>query len=247
MSIALHACTYCSKSAKIIVSIHWTLLSNINFLHRPQILHCFKAIKKYRNAHAHLCAWCSHACSYHSRILKILVSIYLTLLRNFYFLQHTQILYCLKAITKYRNVHEHLCALRSHACTHHSQMFLWCISDTSLMFIPIFINKSNLIWLKYNGLFTAPSCMHIYMRWACMCACPRIILINSGNQSWPMLKVLWTFDFIWLKYWGVLTVYAITPLNPENGPLWGVWRLYKMLLNYFFSSQGFKGYWILYQ
>ena len=92
-ALHLHACKYCSKSAKIIVSIHWTLLSNIHFLHRPQILHCFKAIKKYRNAHAHLCEWCSHACSYHSRILKILVSIYLTLLRNFYFLHRASTIY----------------------------------------------------------------------------------------------------------------------------------------------------------
>ena len=36
---------------KIIVSIHWTLLSNFNFLHHPQIMFCLKAIDKYRNVH----------------------------------------------------------------------------------------------------------------------------------------------------------------------------------------------------
>ena len=51
-ALCLHACTYCSRSVKIILSIHWTLLSNFHFLHHPKILHHSKAITKYRNMHA---------------------------------------------------------------------------------------------------------------------------------------------------------------------------------------------------
>ena len=82
----------------------------------------------------------SNACTYCSEILKIIVSIvHWTLLSNFHLLHHPQTLHCLKAITKYRNVHAYLCALRLHACIYHSQMFFGCIIDTSLMFIPNFI------------------------------------------------------------------------------------------------------------
>ena len=40
---------------------------------------------------------------------------------------------------------------------------------------------------------------------ACMCAstCQQTLLINSEDQSWHMLKVLWRSNFIWLIYWGV--------------------------------------------
>ena len=48
----------------------WNVLSNLNFLHLSQILHCLKSIDKYRNVHAHLFELCSHAC----RRAKIFVS-----------------------------------------------------------------------------------------------------------------------------------------------------------------------------
>ena len=88
-ALCLHAYTYCSRSWKIVVSIHWTLLSNFHFLHHPQILHCLKAIEKYRNMHAHLCTWSSYACTYTSGISKIIVSIHLNLLRNVHIFHHS--------------------------------------------------------------------------------------------------------------------------------------------------------------
>ena len=126
-ALCSHAYTYRSRIVKIVVRIQWTLLSNFHFLHHPQILHCLKAITKYKNVHAHLCALCLHACTNYYRREKISVSIHLTFLSNFHFLHHLQILHCLKAITKYRNMHVCLCALRSHACTYHSQFFFRCI------------------------------------------------------------------------------------------------------------------------
>ena len=75
-TFSLHACTYSCRRAKIVVSICWTLLSHFNFLHHPQILPCLKSITQYRKLHVHLCAICSHACTYYSRSAKILVSIH---------------------------------------------------------------------------------------------------------------------------------------------------------------------------
>ena len=125
MRIALtcmHIFIYHSRRVKKFVSIRSTLLSNLNFLHQ-QILHCLKAINKYRNMHVHLCALCLHACTYRSRSAKVFCSIHCTLLSNFHLLHHSRILHCLKTITKHRNVHAPLCALYSHACTYHSQFF----------------------------------------------------------------------------------------------------------------------------
>ena len=56
-------------------SIHWTLLSNFNILHLSQILHCLKAIVKYRNMHARLFALRFHACTYCCIRAKIIVFI----------------------------------------------------------------------------------------------------------------------------------------------------------------------------
>ena len=109
-----HAWSYCSRRAKIVVSIHWTLLSSFYFLHHPQIMLCLKAITKYRNVHAHLCVLCSHAWRYCSRRAKIVVSIHWTLLSSFHFLHHPQIMLCLKAITKYRNVYAHCVRIHAH-------------------------------------------------------------------------------------------------------------------------------------
>ena len=52
------------ESAKIVMSIHWTLPSNFIFLHHSQILHSLKTIAKYRNVHACLCTLRSHICTY---------------------------------------------------------------------------------------------------------------------------------------------------------------------------------------
>ena len=53
-----------------LVSIHWTLLNNFNFLYHPQILQCLKTIAKYRNMHISLCALHSYACTYNSQKCK---------------------------------------------------------------------------------------------------------------------------------------------------------------------------------
>ncbi len=101
------------------VNLHWILLINFNFLRHPRILYCWKAIAKYRNVHARLCTLCLHACTYHSRSAKIIGSIHwIFLSNNFNFLHQPQILYCLEANAKYRNLHAHLCALHLHACTY---------------------------------------------------------------------------------------------------------------------------------
>ena len=56
------------RGAKIVVSIHWTLLSNFPFLHHPPFLHRLKTITKYRNVHARLRALRARACTYGSQI-----------------------------------------------------------------------------------------------------------------------------------------------------------------------------------
>ena len=129
-----------------------TFLSKFYFLHHPQILPCLKAINKYKKVHAHLCALCSHACVYHLRRAKLFVSKHSTILSNFNFLHHSQILHCLKAITKYKNMHACLCALRSHACTYHS-IYFWCILDTSSIILSslkkIQPNLAGISWFIY--------------------------------------------------------------------------------------------------
>ena len=94
---------------KIIGSIPWTLRGYFNFL--P---HCLKAIAKYRNVHARLCTLCLHACTYHSRRA---LRIHWTLLSNFHFLHHPQIMHCLKAIAKYGNMPVYANCAHMHAHT----------------------------------------------------------------------------------------------------------------------------------
>ena len=55
------------RGAKIIVSIHWTLLSNFPFLHHHPFLHRLKTMTKYRNMHARLRALRARACTYWSQ------------------------------------------------------------------------------------------------------------------------------------------------------------------------------------
>ncbi len=121
-TLLLHACKYRSRSAKIIVSIHYTILSHFNFLHHPQILFSSKSNVKYRNLHVHICKLHLHACTYCSRSTKIIVSIHWFILSNFNFLNHPKIMHCLKAIAKYRSVHAHFCALPWHACTYEADL-----------------------------------------------------------------------------------------------------------------------------
>merc|ERR1712082_11917 len=59
-----HAC----RGTKIIVSIHWTLLSNLPFLHHPPFLHRLKTMTKYRNMHARLRALRARAHTYGPQI-----------------------------------------------------------------------------------------------------------------------------------------------------------------------------------
>ena len=48
--------------------------------------------------------------------------------------------------------------------------------------------------------------MHVFTHCACTHARAHVqtLLINSGDQSWHTLKVSWSSDLIWLRYWGVL-------------------------------------------
>ena len=79
--------------------------------------------------------------------------------------------------------------------------------------------KSYFIWLRYKGLFTTSSYVHVFTHCACTqaCACPWTLLINWGYQFWHMLKVLWRSDFICLinqyllKCWYGTTFLAKTP------------------------------------
>ena len=64
-SVRAHTC----RGAKIVVSIHWTLLTNFPFLHHPPVLHRLKTITKYRNMHARLRALHAHACTYQSQFI----------------------------------------------------------------------------------------------------------------------------------------------------------------------------------
>ena len=67
-SLQVYGCRACMHpciSAKTIVSIHWTLTSNFNFIHHHQILHLLKAITKFGNVHACLRMLGAHACTYH--------------------------------------------------------------------------------------------------------------------------------------------------------------------------------------
>ena len=105
-----------------------------------------------------------------------------TLLRIYYFLHHPQMLHCLEAITKYRNMHAHLCLLcwRDECFT---PRFFGCVIETSLITIPSFI-KIRPLKLKYNSLFTALKDMHVYLGCASISAgaCAGTLSINSGDQ-----------------------------------------------------------------
>ena len=58
--------------------------------------------------------------------------------------------------------------------------------------------RSDFIWLIYEGLYTAPSCMPVFRRCACKHAHahPGILMISPREQSWRMLKVSWISDFL---------------------------------------------------
>ena len=94
------------------------------------------------------------------------------------------------------------CTWCLHACTYCSYfigVYPWYLLNNCTKF-----HKN----LKYRGLFTPPSCLQFYMHCACMRApaWPQILIINSGDQFWHMLKVLWRSNFIWLRYWYGLPV-----------------------------------------
>ena len=61
-------------------------------------------------------------------------------------------------------------------------------------------NLTSLRWNIMVCLLLQEACIFTCAVHACM----QTIIINSGNQSWHMLKVLWRSDLIWLRYWGVL-------------------------------------------
>ena len=145
---------------------------------------------------------CSHT---HTKKVKISVSIYVTLRSNINFLHHPKILRCWKAITKYINMLTHVYLHCVHIHVLISPIF-WCIFDNSLIIEPSSI-KIQLPLTEFNeGLFTAPSSVHISPRCACrhLCAWPQKLLINSGDQFWHMLKDSKRYELICLIYWGVL-------------------------------------------
>ena len=113
----------------------------------------------------------------------LIVSIHWTILSNFHFLHHLQILNNLIAITKYRNMHTCLHALHVRASRYCSPFFLGASLIPPWQFYQV-LKRSDLIYLKYEGLFSALSCMPISMHCACMCTC-----INIINQlRIPILK-----------------------------------------------------------
>ena len=149
------------------MSIPWTLLSNFYFLHHPHILTCLKAIAKYRNMHAPLYTLCSHACTYHSRSGKIIGSIHSTLLSNFHFLHRQQILHCLKAIAKYRNIYAYIVL----ACMHISlkkckNFFEFTLNPPGQLSFSSWPPNSAL-FKSYSQIFKCP-CMFMHIALACM-------------------------------------------------------------------------------
>ena len=157
------------ESVNIVVSIHWTLPSNFHFLHHSQTLHSLKTIAKYRNMDAHLCVLCQHACKYCYRSAEIILSIHWTLLSNFNFLCHPQILHCLKAMDKYRNIHALLCALCSHACTNPSRRLKHTLDPSKQISFSSSSTNSALFKSYYHlqkyacmSMCIAFACMHVY-------------------------------------------------------------------------------------
>ena len=109
-------------------------------------------------SHFRLLCMHPHAC----RIVKIVGNIHWILLSNFHFLHQPHVLHCLKAITKYRNVHTHFCVVCEYMLILLPNFF-WCILDTFLTILQSF----KKIWvMSYEGLFTAPSFVHVS---TCIC------------------------------------------------------------------------------
>ena len=102
------------------------------------------------------------------------ISIHLALLRNFCFLHHHQIVHRLKAITYYRNI-----GARLGACMHILlQNLFWCILDTDLKIVQIFMKIQVYIAEKL-------SCVPLPK----LRAGTQTLLINSGDQSLNTLRV----------------------------------------------------------
>ena len=138
------------------------------------------------------------------RSVKIGMSIHWTLLRTFCFLHHPQILQSLKSIIDYACLHTlsaqllmlpaHACAW-VHVCTNippkFCLLYTWYLVEDNTEFCQIRVH------LERNwGVSHCPSFMQVYVR----CACSKCtLLINVGDQSENMLKVLWRTDFIWSR------------------------------------------------
>ena len=89
-------------------------------------------------------------------------------------------------------------------CMHahaHPQTLLISSGDQSWNMLKVSWH-SDLIWLRYESLYTAPSCVHVFTCCACIHAHahPQTLIISSGDQFWNMLKVLWSSDLILLRY-----------------------------------------------
>ena len=116
------------------------------------------------HAHLNMLRMCVHVCIAFKFVAS---SIHWTLLSNFLFLDHPQIVNCLKAITKYWNVHAHLHMLRMRACTICSEFWVhsWNLLDNVSSFIKIQLHLVE-IWrfvycLKLCACFHM-LCMHVH-------------------------------------------------------------------------------------
>ena len=122
-----------------------------------------------------------------------------TLLNNFNFLHHPQILPCLKAINKYRNVHTYLhmlCTL--YVCMRVLITPFGCILDISLLIVPSF----GKIWLHLAKLWGFVDCTKLsaYFHLLCMHThtCMPTNIINQLRR--PISTYAKIFANIWQRY-----------------------------------------------
>ena len=142
--------------------------------------------------HAHVFALCLYACTYCSKSEKIIVNIHWTILSNFDFPHHPQIMHSLKAITKYRNMHAHCACIHAHIVPN----FFWCILETYSMFIPYFVK----IWVNLAEKLRCVTLSKLHACFHAVCIhaniCRPTTIINQLRR--PNLKYAEIFVKIWL-------------------------------------------------
>ena len=116
------------------------------------------------------------------------------ILRNFNFHHQQQILQSLKAIDKYRNVHERFGAFCSHACTYHCRRALWVFIEPPWgTFIFFIISKFCTV---EKLLLDIEKCMHAYAHCACMHYHSQFVCGASLIPPWYSYQVSEKSDLI---------------------------------------------------